>query len=271
MEIKIYALYDPTSSTIRYIGRTKQLPSRRLAGHLTHARNGSVLSHKDNWIRSLLKNGIRPKIKVLKIFKDITWEESHKIERLIIQKHFKKHNLVNGDDRGPGYTGAKNITQEQRDAMTDKLKSFYITEDSKRNFYNVIHCYDESGNFYKSYRSAFFASTELHIPVRKITNHRNKRDNYNAHVNSINGYNFSKHKKDKVPVYTKANRNVKDVEVINRNTKESIYFKTFGDFINYYKFSEWDQSEYSKGRLTQRMKNFLIDYMVKAPDNSDIV
>ena len=264
MEVKIYALYDPTTSTIRYIGRTRQKLSRRLAGHLHKSLRQGKSSHKCCWIRSLLKNGIKPRIRLLKILKDVTWTQSHLIEKEIIQKHLIKHRLVNGDDRGPGYTGAKNISPESQASVVSKLKEFYSDDRNKTNFYNEIHCYDSDGKFYKSYKSTIFASKELGIPRAQIINHRNKRDNYNAQVLNVCGYNFSKYKTDTVKTYSKPNRNARGIQVFDKQGKQLAEFKTFGSFAQQYDLSEWDSSEYAKGKLTKRMKKFLTDHIIKS-------
>lgn len=264
MEVKIYALYDPTTSTIRYIGRTRRKLNKRLAGHVHNAAKQGMNSHKCCWIRSLLKNGIRPKIRLLKVLKDVTWAESHLVEKDIIQKYLIRHRLVNGDDRGPGHTGAKNGTPEAEASRIAKLKEFYSKDKNKTNFYNEIHCYDSEGKFYKSYESTILAAKELGISRTQITNHRSRRDNYNSQVVSICGYNFSKYKTDTIKVYTKVNRNTKEIHVFNKHDVQLAEFKTFSSFAKHYSLTEWDSGEYARGRLTERMKNFLNNHTIKS-------
>ena len=67
MKIKIYCLYNPYDCKIRYIGRTKSSLDKRLSQHICKSKNNYSNSYKENWIRSLLKNGIKPKIRLLKI------------------------------------------------------------------------------------------------------------------------------------------------------------------------------------------------------------
>lgn len=59
-KIYIYALIDPKSDEIRYIGYTKNL-GRRLSGHLTDKSS----THKTNWIKSLIKKKQRPLIEII--------------------------------------------------------------------------------------------------------------------------------------------------------------------------------------------------------------
>lgn len=59
----IYALLDPISLRIRYIGRTINL-ERRYMGHINRAMIG-MRSHKDNWIRFLMHKGLKPRMCVI--------------------------------------------------------------------------------------------------------------------------------------------------------------------------------------------------------------
>jgi DNA endonuclease I-like protein/GIY-YIG catalytic domain-containing protein len=62
----IYVLIDPRNGEVRYIGQTRQLPTRRLSEHIWAANRKDSTTHKDNWIRSLLSNKCKPEIKTLK-------------------------------------------------------------------------------------------------------------------------------------------------------------------------------------------------------------
>lgn len=57
----IYALCDPVSSEIRYIGKTTQPPTSRLSAHMQKSRTRKA--HVSHWIRSL--NGQRPVLRIL--------------------------------------------------------------------------------------------------------------------------------------------------------------------------------------------------------------
>ncbi|KKK73915.1 hypothetical protein LCGC14_2889040 [marine sediment metagenome] len=59
--IKIYALIDPTTNRIRYVGKTAQTLQKRLKEHLSPARLKKD-SAKNVWLRSLK---VRPVIVVL--------------------------------------------------------------------------------------------------------------------------------------------------------------------------------------------------------------
>ena len=58
----IYELVDPITNEVRYIGQTVNTYNR-LHTHLTEAKHGN--SHKNKWIRKLVKNGMRPILNVI--------------------------------------------------------------------------------------------------------------------------------------------------------------------------------------------------------------
>lgn len=64
----IYALCEPGTLTVRYVGRTSNTLSKRLAGHLSSARQlSSTRKNRDVvvWINQLLVQGTRPDIILL--------------------------------------------------------------------------------------------------------------------------------------------------------------------------------------------------------------
>jgi hypothetical protein len=88
----VYALIDPRTEAIRYIGLSID-PIDRLRRHIQRARRGAP-SHKDNWIRQLLSLGIKPKVKVLETL--CTREEACNREQyLISQATARGWNLTN--------------------------------------------------------------------------------------------------------------------------------------------------------------------------------
>ena len=258
MEVKIYCLYEPHTCKIRYIGRTKSLLKRRLSQHISKAKNNYSNSHKENWIRKLLKNGIRPKIKLLKIIK-CSWEESHVFEKKIIQKHFLKHSLVNGDDRGPG-NFAKNVDSKVEEERRMKLKEHYSKEKNKSQFYNELYCYDSNGDFYKKYKSAIFASKELNINAAKISRMMYAFDNKKMKVNPVNGYYFSKFKHVKYPISDRYNS--KQIKMKVENSETCIIFESIAKFAKHFNLGHWDLSQYRKGIKTKRFKQLETTFVI---------
>lgn len=72
-QVNIYALVDPTTKTVRYVGKTQKELSIRLLEHLEPAR----LKHhtyKNHWINSLLTSGLKPEIVLIKQVEGNDWQ-----------------------------------------------------------------------------------------------------------------------------------------------------------------------------------------------------
>lgn len=100
----IYALVDPRTSEIRYIGKSG-IGLARPKNHVSLAQRGEP-TLKSSWIRLLLSEGTRPVVRVL-------WEApSHdglyELEMFLIAEALKLGmRLTNGTSGGPGTTGLK--------------------------------------------------------------------------------------------------------------------------------------------------------------------
>ncbi len=70
----IYALRDPTTNKIRYVGKTKGSLNRRYNQHV-QSRNLKSRTHSANWINSLMLLGLRPGIELLEKCDDNIWQE----------------------------------------------------------------------------------------------------------------------------------------------------------------------------------------------------
>ena len=70
----IYVLIDPRDNNIRYVGKTVN-PKKRLENHLVPSRLRTI-SHKNSWIKDLLKNNLKPKMVLLETIEiGCNWEE----------------------------------------------------------------------------------------------------------------------------------------------------------------------------------------------------
>lgn len=74
----IYALTDPFTSEIRYVGKSIA-PRKRLRGHIIAARNHAYDHHTSRWIRKLLEAGAEPIMKILEaVPPEDDWRESER-------------------------------------------------------------------------------------------------------------------------------------------------------------------------------------------------
>ena len=104
MQHLIYKLLDPHTNEIRYIGRTKHTPTKRLYEHCTR-RNLKSNNHKNNWIKQLIALELRPLIEVIE-YVDIT--DVFLRERYWISFYRNGgHNLTNTAEGGYGSFGYK--------------------------------------------------------------------------------------------------------------------------------------------------------------------
>jgi hypothetical protein len=85
----IYALLDPRTEAIRYVGKANDV-NKRLTSHIRDSkrRNTPVCC----WIRKLVANGLKPKTKVLETVDYSQWQVR---EKHWIAKMRQVHNLLN--------------------------------------------------------------------------------------------------------------------------------------------------------------------------------
>lgn len=94
----IYALKDPTTGAIRYIGVTTR-PKLRLREHIQPS-NVKKSNHRACWIRSLASKGLRPEIEFLAQAGANTWEQDE-IDYISVFKSLGC-DLINHTDGGGG-------------------------------------------------------------------------------------------------------------------------------------------------------------------------
>lgn len=70
MDYKVYYLVCPESREVRYVGVTKQKLQRRLHSHINESfcKTRSNRTHKNNWIQTLHRKGLKPEINLLQAF-----------------------------------------------------------------------------------------------------------------------------------------------------------------------------------------------------------
>lgn len=156
MKTKIYVLVCPITYKVRYIGITREkYLSKRLSGHIFDSINRNGKTHHHYWVRSVVKQGLRPIIR--KIGELNTWEEARVLELSLIRKYKISHNLTNSNDEGKFKSAGK------------KSARVYLTK--------PIYLYNEEGEFIKEFSSSDKLCEELNInknTAKKILN-RKKR------------------------------------------------------------------------------------------------
>ena len=110
----IYALCDPITGILRYIGMSEN-PKKRFGHHLCRARRGEK-THKDNWIRSLSSP---PKLRILKAVPESEWQEWE--IRYIRCARALGFDLVNTTDGGEAPMKGKKFSPEHRAAISAAL------------------------------------------------------------------------------------------------------------------------------------------------------
>lgn len=109
--ILIYALIDPRTKEVRYIGKTIRTLDFRLRAHINSA-NSKRRNLRVNWLKSLCRNGFIPEIQLLEACDESTWEDR--------ERYWIKYgrdmgwNLVNSTDGGGGPKGMRHSEETKR-------------------------------------------------------------------------------------------------------------------------------------------------------------
>jgi group I intron endonuclease len=119
MEIKlfIYSLTDPITNEIRYIGKSYN-PIKRLKEHIYHSSFGKT--HRDYWLRNLLKNNQKP---ILNILEECNSENWIIREQYYISLFSNLTNLTNGGNGTHGLVQSQETIQKRILANTGKKRS----------------------------------------------------------------------------------------------------------------------------------------------------
>lgn len=97
--VYIYALVDPESGLIRYIGKSER-PAERLQNHMNERSN----CHRSHWLQSLKARGLRAEMLILERI-DGSWPWQHSERRWIAYGKANGWPLVNNTNGGDGVNG----------------------------------------------------------------------------------------------------------------------------------------------------------------------
>jgi hypothetical protein len=122
MKIFIYVLTEPDHQTIRYVGKSNEYRiDRRL---IEHCRPSSLKSHthKNCWIKSLLKKNQSPILKIIETCDETTFRIREKY--WVSQYKQQGYSLTNGTEGGEGAIRIPNriISEEQRRKISETWK-----------------------------------------------------------------------------------------------------------------------------------------------------
>ena len=121
----IYALCDPDTQEIRYIGKANSI-RRRYSDHINECKTNRK-SHKISWIKSLLVMNKKPLMKVLDEVPQDDWK-LWEVHYIYLYKS-KGANLTNLTEGGQG-NGYKH-TEESKQRMSKSKKGIKLSEDHK--------------------------------------------------------------------------------------------------------------------------------------------
>jgi hypothetical protein len=180
MDKYIYALKDPNTHKIRYIGSSNN-PNKRYKEHISDTKREKT--KKSNWIKNLIKNNQKP---ILEILEKTSLNEFEGLEKKYIEEQIALGNkLLNFDISGKGNILKK--TNKQRQNLTLKTGHTVFQFDLNGNFINKFNSLREAekmtgvnhGNISKccnnifKHTGGYVFSKNIHFDKTKIVKNPN--------------------------------------------------------------------------------------------------
>lgn len=131
----IYALLDPETNKIRYIGKSS-VGMARPKQHFRPAILNKEKSHKNNWIKQLIAKGLEPKIKIIAQVENPSDLSDAEIFCIAYFRYIGE-DLTNGTDGGEGSLGRK-MTDTMRIALYKANKGRPRTEEQKDHMRKIM-------------------------------------------------------------------------------------------------------------------------------------
>ena len=129
MMVFIYALAEPSTQTVRYVGKTIDL-RRRFA---THCRADKTGTHKSRWIAGLISAGTKPILTTLEVVEESQWQEAER--KWISRYRLGGCRLVNSTDGGDG---GHNPPSDVRDKISRASKGKKFSDSHKAKIGNAL-------------------------------------------------------------------------------------------------------------------------------------
>lgn len=268
MKVNIYALIDPITCKVRYIGRTRNSLKTRLNGHYSKCTKRN--NHKECWIYSLRAKGLKPKIRLLCIKEG--WEESHIYERSCIKRAIAfGFNLVNNDDRGAGGVN-KIITYKQKKQISNTLKKGYA--EGRIKFTNTcpVIVYDLLGNKLYRFETQKACAEKLNIHVSTI------ETQISGKIRRCGKYQIRSEKQDNPGTYllTRDNSNLhKAVIITDVETNISLNFESYKATAKYLNVSSTtikrkiESGKLLKNKYSICLNNKKSDKLLETPEEDN--
>lgn len=174
----IYALIDPNTNCVRYIGKTVNIKDR-FSKHKSTAKY--CRTHKENWINSLQKIGLQPKIKIL----ICTCEFLLNNLEIELIKHYSQFcKLVNATKGGDGTRKPQTEKVKERmrtnNPMHNKELALFVNRKNSIKRRKPVLQFDKTGNLIKEYASVAQASLLTNICESTIIRVCNKIGSYKS-------------------------------------------------------------------------------------------
>ena len=168
-EIYIYALKDPITQQIKYVGKSKSI-RRRLQSHIDYARKTDrKRRYVSDWILSLLRKNLRPEISILEITTEKLWCDREKYWI----KHFKELgcslcNLTDGGKSNNGYKYTKELKDVRRQARIGYRTPESVKKKISRSLSKKVKCVEDNVTFNSMKEAAIYSGASNSTFHRKL-------------------------------------------------------------------------------------------------------
>lgn len=157
---KIYVLKHPISLEIRYCGQTIKTLKYRLNEHIQDSKRYN--HHTANWIKSLLKQGLKPVIELIEECEtDVLNDKEIYYIAMFRKSGVRLTNIADGGQTGSCKTHSEEAKEKISTFMKSYKKSAEHIENMRKSLYKTIYKYELSGEFIKEYSSAVEAAQPL--------------------------------------------------------------------------------------------------------------